>query len=136
MKKHILALCLILNFLSASSEYELKLYEKILPLVFEKAGLIFYGDMNTRSILKKSIVFSYESDCEFADVIIGANLKNLPTNCQNIPLFSTSYRSFKNTKKAFGAFYWRKGRPQIKFRSDVMHEQKLHLPEALRKFAQ
>ena len=134
MKKILIFFILISNIFANYDNYELKLYEKILPAIFTNKLLIFIDNSNT-DILKDSDVLETTLDCEKANLLIGKNFTKLSKNCQNKPIFSTSYRSFKDTPNSIGAFYWRKGRPQIKFKLDVIDEFSLHLPKSLMEFA-
>ncbi len=133
MKKILLLFIFVLNLYADYDNYELKLYEKILPLVFADKLLIF-TDSNT-NIIKHSNTLKITRNCERADLLIGKDFTKLYEKCKMKPVFSTSYRSFKNTPNCIGAFYWRKGRPQIKFNLDVIEKFGLLLPKGLREFA-
>jgi hypothetical protein len=67
-------------------------------------------------------------------VIVGKGFKRDIDIC-NKPIFATSYRSFKNLENSFGAFYWRKGRPQIKFKVNIINKYDLRLPNSLERYA-
>ena len=134
MKGFLVVFILITNSLSANENYELALYEKILPNILKK-DLLIYTDSKTKEILKHSKSLKITSNCIEADVLLGKGFKNLALKCQDKPIFSTSYRSFTNNPNAIGAFYWRKGRPQIKFKLDALDKYKLKLPQSLQEFA-
>ncbi len=134
MKKILIFFILCSSLFASYDNYELKLYEKILPIIFTD-NLVVYADSHSMSIIKNSTILKTTLDCEKADLLIGENFNGLYKRCQNKPIFSTSYRSYKNTKNAIGAFYWRKGRPQIKFKLDTMDKFNLQLPQTLREFA-
>jgi len=130
--KKILFILIFLNInLFSSENYELKLYEKILPIIFKTDRLIVYTDKYSQEIFKNSKVFSLVSSCEKATIIIG---KNFEKSCQKKPLFSTSYRSFENSKNSFGVFYWRNGVPNIMFNSKNIKRFHLFLPQSLKKY--
>ncbi len=135
MKKVVLILFISCIALFSDNTYELKLYEKILPLLFKNKPLIIFTDKNTYQILKQSKKFEISQTCDQnTTVIIGKNFEEIPDSCKNKPLFATSYRWYKNYPNSFGAFYWRKGRPQLKF--NKKRSEKLHiiLPESLKKY--
>ncbi len=134
MKKLSLLLICICATSYASSNYELRLYEQILPSIFKIDTLKVYADKKAKEILINSEKIVLVKTCVEANVLIGSNF-NLPLNCLDKPIFGTTYRSFKNNDNYFGAFYWRKGRPQIRFKLDVMKKQKLNLSQSLRKYA-
>ena len=136
MKRIIIIFVFFTTILNANNRYELKLYEKVLPFVFHKTPLIVFADKDANEILKYSKKFKIVTKCKKAVVIlIGSDFLDIPDECKDKPIFSTSYRSFKNSENSFGAFYWRKGRPQIKFKNKVLEKYNLTLPNFLRKYA-
>ena len=135
MKKLILIFIFVANILYSQDNYELKLYDKILPIIFNKNYIRVYVDDYTRDILKTSLIFEIVNNCNEADLLIGKNKNIFPRWCENKPLFATSYKGFKNSNNSFGAFYWRKGRPQIKFKLNTIEKFNLNLPDSLWKYA-
>ncbi len=136
MKNILIILFLLYSTTNASDNYELKLYDKLLPLIFIKTPIVVFVDKDTRELLKNSDKFKIVNSCDKNTmVLIGKNFHNLSYQCKNKPIFATSYRGFKNQKNSFGAFYWRKGRPQIRFKNDVLNRYNLNLPNSLKKYA-
>ena len=136
MKKILIILFLLYSISNASDNYELKLYEKVLPSIFKQLPIKIYTDDDIKDILKHSNKFDILSTCTDAVVvIIGKNFENISQECKNKPIFATSYRGFKNYQNSFGAFYWRKGRPQIRFKNDTLNRYNLNLPNSLKKYA-
>ena len=134
MKKLFLFL-VIHTVMFANMNYELKLYEKVLVSIFKKQKLNVYVSNNIRVLLKNSDKFNIVNICDKSvDLLIGDKFIGLAYECKNKPLFSTSHKSFKNDKNSFGAFYWRKGRPQIIFNQDVLDNYKLVLPDSLKRY--
>ena len=135
--KKIFILLSINILLFAQGSYELKLFEQIIPAIFKQKQVKVYADEDVKELLKSSNKFQLVNSCSEANVIIIAySLNNLHDNCVNRPIFATSYKTFKNNNNSFGAFYWRKGRPQIKFKSKTLDKYHLELPENLQKYAQ
>ncbi len=134
MKKLLIILLLFSINIFANSNYELKLYEKVLPIIFDIKYPVVYADSHTKEILKNSKIFTLTNNCNEVDFMMGKNLIDLNSNCNNKPIFATSYRGFKNMQNSFGAFYWRKGRPQIKFKQDIIIKFNLYIPQTLRKY--
>jgi len=133
MKKVILILILFYNIVFANN-YERKLYEQVIPSIFVAIPVTIYADDDTKNILKNSDLFNIVNKCDSTvDLIVGKNFKNLPQSCQDKPIFATSYRWYKK-KNSFGAFYWRKGRPQLKLKKAVIEKFTLTIPENLRKY--
>lgn len=136
MKKILIILLLFYNILNANNNYELKLYEKVLPSIFKQTPIKIFADKNIKEILKYSQLFHIVDNCDNAVMLlVGKNFSDLSKECKNKPIFSTSYRDFKNNDNSFGAFYWRKGRPQIKFKNSVISKFNLHLPNNLKKYS-
>jgi hypothetical protein len=129
-------LLLFIQFALSSSDYELQLFEKVIPAIFKSNKIKIYVTADVKSILKKSSKFIIVDKCDNATVLlIGKKFTNLPIECQNKPLFATNYKYYKRTSQAFGAFYWRKGRPQLRFKTDTLKEFHLDLPQGLQKYA-
>ena len=133
MKKIFIIAIFIVNLL-ANNSYETKLYEKILPIVFKQQNLNVFVDNKVRVFLKDSSIFNIVYNCDNADLLIGKSILNFPSNCNNKPIFATSYKLLNN-ENSFGAFYWRKGRPQIKFKLKAIEKFNLYLPQSLKKYA-
>jgi len=134
--KTIILLLIVTTALFSSENYELKLYQNILPTLFQKESLhIYMQDIEQINLFKHSTILKTVDKCSDADLIIGKNFDDLSPECQDKPIFTTSYRSFRDTKNAFGAFYWRKGRPQIQFKLKVIQKYHLYLPPNLSRYA-
>jgi hypothetical protein len=117
-----------------NNNYELKLYEQVLPSIFGKHCLVF-ADYKIYNKLKKSKILNLTSKCQDANLLVGYRFDDIDTKCLNKPIFSTTARSYKNQKNSFGAFYWMKGRPQIRFDKCVLDKFDLKLPDNLKEFA-
>jgi len=134
--KLIISLFLLLTFVHSDDEYELQLYEKVIPSLFtHTTPLKVYPDTKSHDIIRHSKVFDIVLTCKDADFLMGKNFTTISEHCQNKPIFTTSYSSFKNQKNSFATFYWRKGRPQIKFKRSVIKKFNLTLPLELEKYA-
>ena len=133
--KNIFLTLIFSTVLFAGSSYELKLYEKVLPYIFE-TPIKVYVDDDTKKLLQNSDKFEIVSTCSDAVVLlIGKNFEDLPLKCKEKPLFATSYRWYKNYENTLGAFYWRKGRPQLRFKKDTFKRHNINLPPSLIRYA-
>ena len=132
MKRLLLLFIFTQLIIYADSNYELKLYEKIFPVIFHKQHLKVFTDKDTKAFLNNSNTFSIVNSCNNAILLIGKEFPSLENKCKNKPLFSTSYLSYHNQKNSFGAFYWRKGRPQLKFNKILLKKFNIILPISLR----
>jgi len=136
MKKIFIIFIITLNIIYANDNYELKLYEKILPTICKTDTIKVFADNKVKKILQNSNRFVLVENCNDATILIGKYFSDLSRECRNKPIFTTTYQSFKNNSNSFGAFYWRKGRPQIKFRLEVIEKYNLNLSKELKKYAQ
>lgn len=136
MKKWVLVFLFFNTIVSASTAYELKLYEQILPLIFQNEPIEIYVDSKSKEMLEGSKIFFIVDECIDADLLIGKDFHELSSFCNTKPIFTTSYQSFKNTKNSFGAFYWRKGRPQIKFNFSRIEGMNLNFPKPLHRYGE
>jgi len=135
MKRILLIPLFVFALLHAEENYELKLYESIIPSIFNERPIKVYLDKDMSRLLKDSSKFEIVQYCNSSvTLLIGKNFKNLFDECKGKPVFSTSYRSFKNNDNSIGAFYWRKGRPQIRFKSDALKRYNLILPSKLQRY--
>ena len=69
-------------------------------------------------------------DCEKSDIVFG-NIK-----CENKPTFALSYYFYKHYKNAFGVFYYRKGRPQLKFKKKILIKFFKKVPDELKDYVE
>lgn len=134
MIKSLLILLLLLSNLTAKDNYELKLFEKVIPLIFDSKIINVYVDSDTQEIIEESTILHIRDNCDEIDLIISKKeLENI--RCKDIPLFATSLNAYKDSKNSIGAFYWRKGRPQLKLNAEIIKKFNLNLPKSLEKYA-
>lgn len=136
MKKILITFILIYTtLLNGSDKYELKLYEKVLPAIFTATPIKVFVDEEMKELLKNSKKFDITDNCDYTTVLlIGNSFQNLDNSCKNKPRFYTNYRKYKKDKNGFGVFYWRKGRPQIKFKSSSLNHLNIKLPQGLKRY--
>ena len=130
MKKILYFVLFISIYVYGVTNYELRFYERVIPLIF-KIPVHIYADKETKNMLKKSDKFIIENSCTNAQLIMGM-IKNI--KCKDKPLFATDYDTYKLSPNAFGAFYWRKSRPQLKFKKQKIKEFNLNLDLSLQKY--
>lgn len=134
--KNLLLLLITITTLFSSENYELELYQSVLPTLFQKKSLLVYTrERELVTMLQHSNVLEIANNCKNADLLIGKNFDDLSPECSHKPIFAASYRSFSNLKNAFGAFYWAKGRPQIHFKLKEIQRYHLHLSPQLQRYA-
>ena len=108
MKKFIF-LILIITFSFAYIQGLGKLFNYIFPLLTNKKVIKIYTFPNYYKYFSSNH-FVIVKDCNKSDIVFG-NIK-----CYNKPVFTLNYDFYRNYKNAFGVFYYRKGRPQLKFK--------------------
>ena len=96
---------------------EIELFENLFSQMFKKTKVKVYT--NKYKFFNSKILYKVNS-CKKADIVLG------PLKCDK-PRFLLNYYNFKNDKKAIGAFYWRKGRPQLRLRKNNILRYHLHL---------
>ncbi len=133
IKFFLFVLFLITSILFADNNYETALYEKIFPLLMDKKIIKIYTRDKNKPVFKKSKDMVLVNDCINADIVFGAFYD---AKCAKKPHFATTYKDFIKDKSAIGAFYWKKGRPQLRFSRKAFEKFHLILPKILEKYAQ
>lgn len=135
MKRIFLLFILSVISIYADGNYELKLYEKLLPAIFTQHPINIYTDEKSKELLQESDKFNILKKChEDVVLLISQNNDSIPNTYKNKPIFATSYKLYKNNPNSFGAFYWRKGRPQIIFKKTAIEQFQLTMPNSLQKY--
>ncbi len=129
-----LLIILLLVVVTYASD-ELKIYERVLPAIFKMNKLKVFVSKDLESILSKSKHFVVVNDCNDADILFGRGFSKIKKECLKKPIFATNYITFKTYINSFGAFYWRKARPQLRFKQEILDKFHLKLPNSLRKYA-
>ena len=115
---------IILFFIIFVNANEIELFENLFPQLFQKKEIKIYTYKYAKfnsSVLKKV------NNCQSADIVLGE------IKCDK-PKFLLNYYNFKKDKKAIGAFYWRKGRPQLRLRKENILYYNLHLSKAFSEY--
>lgn len=86
-------------------------------------------------LLEKHAFEHRVQECKDAHLIYGETFENLPFTCKNLPRFSTEYEQFQKDERVIGAFYWRKGRPQLRFNEKRCKDFNIALPQELAQYA-
>ncbi len=69
--------------------------------------------------------------CKEADIIILEKKENLSSLCLNRNIFVLNYNLLTEIPQSFGAFFWKKGRPNIVFIESRLEKRGLHLSNKL-----
>jgi len=130
MKKYILIL-----LIGGTSLYGVSSESKIIKLIFtsllNKSEISVYVEELPKKEIVKEAGFSIANICSKADIVYASKIL---LGCEEKPLFTDSYMSFLNEENAIGAFYWKKGRPNILFLRHRVEKFQLHMPKKLQKY--
>jgi hypothetical protein len=116
-------------FLFAEDSMELQLFEKLFSKLFNKKTVFVYTKPKYSKIFEDSKVIKLTKSCKKADLQFGVYDKN----CTK-PAFVLDYYIYKKHPDILGAFYWRKGRPQLRLRKKVIKKYNLHISKDFEDF--
>jgi hypothetical protein len=133
LKQSLLLLCVSTVLLGKMPEEELIMNVLKLLQANEKALKVF--DHHPSHLLEKYAFEHRVQECTDAHLIYGETFETLPSTCKNLPRFSTEYEQFQKDEKVIGAFYWRKGRPQLRFNEKRCKDFNITLPQELAQYA-
>jgi hypothetical protein len=108
---------------------EIKIVEFVL-LAIDRDIKVYADESRKIELLKKSRLKRVDN-CSKASIVYASSL---PPQCRDKPLFTDSYRTFRDSSNAIGAFYWRKGRPNILFLKPRLSKFNLKVSKKLRKY--
>ncbi len=136
MKKLFLIFLVICPLLAKSSlSIGVQIMEKISFALLKKTPInILVQDEKDLKLIEGSKMFNQVFSCSNADMIL-TKMRNIYRVCHGNPLiFATSYRGFKLSQNAVGAFFYQKGRPNIIFKKDKLEEYKINISEKFKKY--
>lgn len=140
MKKTLLFLLFFTTLLSASSssqELKIRVLKSIVTGIENSEPMTIWSDdkkiMNAFTSQSK---FSVADDCKDAKMIILSSKSNLPKNCKNKHIFVLDYELLYEIPDSFGAFFWKKGRPNIVFIKPRVDKQALKLTSSLEPYVE
>ncbi|AZV46430.1 hypothetical protein C3L23_03850 [Nautilia sp. PV-1] len=119
--KKIILLFFIFSGMLFSQDIEVKLFSKLFTTLFNKKTVFVYTE-NKKYQNLQSIFLVNVKDCKKADIVLGISKK-----CKTKPHFLLDYYNYKKDKNAIGAFYWRKGRPQLRLRKKMILKYHLYI---------
>ncbi len=130
---------LVSSLLSAQNlEKELQsriIYKLASDLMKQKIVTIYIEDANFFDIEKYNKGLKRIFTCDYAEFVLTNRLPNC--NYENSILFFTDYKSYlKNIDKAYGVFFWQKGRPNIILNGTLLKREGIVLPKEYEKFVE
>ncbi|HEY9203638.1 MAG TPA: hypothetical protein VIM82_04845 [Sulfurimonas sp.] len=115
-----LAILLFLTIASFASEERVDIKAQILEKIFsnisiEKTITVWTDNDELLEEFKKSSYLIVTDDCAVATLIVVEEKKNIEDDedCRDKPIFVLNYELLKDIPESFGAFFWKKGRPNI-----------------------
>ncbi|WP_041959526.1 hypothetical protein [Sulfurospirillum arsenophilum] len=126
---------MLLSFAFAQTP-EQELIVKVLKLISIKNVPVVVYEHNPSISLQGSTFTNLAGQCSHADIVYGSNFETLPQPCKSLPRFSTDYEIFQKDEYVIGSFYWRKGRPQLRFDKERCDRFEIFLPEELVRYVQ
>lgn len=98
----------------ASLDLEVKIIEKILKeLSINKEKIIWSDNKKICQALNIRKLVYTTPKCEDATIVILQDEENLPKECSKSIIFVLNYELLSKVPESFGAFFWKKGRPNI-----------------------
>jgi len=115
-----LIILFLLTIASFASEERIDIKAQILEKIFVNINInetiaIWTDNEELLSEFKKSSYLIVTDDCAVATLIVIEAKSSIEDdeNCRNKPIFVLNYELLKNIPESFGAFFWKKGRPNI-----------------------
>lgn len=144
---------LVFFFLAVSLSFSIGLFErnedpaKLEIQIIEKILTDMMGREDVRVVLlgrgsegAEEKIYKYSKrliivrNCAEADVLLLTGAVELEGECRVKPAFSLDRKSLKNLDNCVGAFYWKKGRPNIIFLRERLIRLKINLPSEYNRF--
>ncbi len=101
---------------------ESTLFQRLFTELFDKKPVYVYTSAKYEKILEPSVNIIIVKSCKKADIQFGI----VDRNCSK-PVFVLDYYVYKKNPNILGAFYWRKGRPQLRLRRKIIEKYHLHI---------
>ena len=117
MKAIILTLLLAFSLFASDNKDAIRaqIIEKIISNISIHEVITVWSD-NKELIaeFRKSSNIITTDDCDKANIVVVEDAKNIEDeDCRNKPIFVLNYNLLKDIPESFGAFFWKKGRPNI-----------------------
>lgn len=116
MKALIFVLLLALSLLASdsSTDLEVKIIERVLGKIsIDKEKVIWSDNKEICDAIEKNKLIKTTQNCQEAAIIVLQDKKNLSKKCHHTIVFVLDYALLSQVPKSFGAFFWKKGRPNI-----------------------
>jgi len=134
------ALIIFLFLITASfaSEERIDIKAQILEKIFANINInetitIWTDNEELLEEFKKSSYLIVTDDCAVATLIVVEAKTSIENDesCRNKPIFVLNYEMLKDIPESFGAFFWKKGRPNIVIVEPRMRNQSIRVSSEL-----
>lgn len=99
---------------SGDSKLKIEILKKVVTgIQYNETMKIWSDDPKIMAAFHSAKQFNVAGRCEEADIIILKDKENLPEVCLRANVFVLNYKLLNDIPKSFGAFFWKKGRPNI-----------------------
>ncbi len=119
MKTILITFFLSLTLLFAGSgddNLKIKILQKIVTGIENSENMKIWSDnIQIKEAFHAAGRHEVTSECQNADILILQSKENLPSECKKHHVFVLSYKLLNDIPESFGAFFWKKGRPNIVF---------------------
>lgn len=117
MKAIILTLLLAFSLFASDNKDAIRaqIIEKIISNISIHEVITVWSDnKGLIAEFRKSSNIITTDDCDKANIVVVEDAKNIEDeDCRNKPIFVLNYNLLKDIPESFGAFFWKKGRPNI-----------------------
>ena len=127
MRKLIIVLLVVLAF--GEIEGLKPLLGEVLPAITHKEKVKVFT-LAKYYVYFRNKKFMVVMDCKESDIVFGNFI------CDDKPTFALSYDFYKKHKNVIGVFYYRKGRPQLKFKKEGLIKFFKTISKSLRNYVQ
>ena len=137
--KKIIILLLFINISlfgsDASAALRLEIIKSIVLGIDNYQSMPLYSDdKELMSFLSNEKKINIAKNCKNSKLVILSNIDHLPKNYKNKYIFVLDYDLLYEIPESFGAFYWKKGRPNIIFIRPRLLKSSLNLIDDLKPY--
>ncbi|QFR48579.1 hypothetical protein FJR48_02085 [Sulfurimonas lithotrophica] len=131
--------CIFLLTLGLASDKADNIRIKILERIIGKLSLneqtrVWSDNKNILNTLSQNSSLKTTPNCIYANIIILQNQNKLPKECSSKAIFVLDYKLLSQIPQSFGAFFWKKGRPNIVILKPRIQKQSIKISSGLKSY--
>ncbi len=117
---------------NSSNGIKYAILNKIVSGIVQNNTLRIWSDNEAiNDFFRSTELYQVVLTCADADIIVLENEESLSKSCKKGNIFVLSYELLNKVPQSFGAFFWKKGRPNIVFIESRIEAQGLILSDRL-----